>query len=284
MDLNLLSTFMKVYNHMSYTKASKEMGISQAAVSQQIKKLEKEIDKLLFIKQGRTIAPTAQALLMAEKLSQAEVLIQQSIQSRSFLIYAQEIFVYQLNHLNLEIINSPNDQEQIFDDLRKQKVDLAIDFITASDGSIVVEEISSEKIYIAASKNHPRIQGTISEEQFYKESHVALISKRAGKDVFMLVADNPLPRNVVYHSPSVISQLMYVSTSDKLCIITERMYKIFSEMLQLQIMEPPMQLRDGSFSMIYHRRDLNNKTHKEKRETIKKLLVAEPTIASAYRY
>ena len=284
MDLNLLNTFLKVYSHMSYTKASEEIGISQAAVSQQIKKLESQIDKPLFIKQGRSIAPTSQAIFMAEKLTQAAELIGQSIHSRSFLIYSQEMFVYQLNHLDLEIKNSPDSQADIVDDLRKQKVDLVIDFITTSDGSIIVENIAEEKVYIAASKNHPRIQGTLTEEQFYNEKHVALVMKRSGKDVFTIIAENPLPRNVVYHAPSIMAQLVYVSTSDKLCIITERMHKVFSETLQLQIFEPPMNLKKVPYSMLYHRRDVNNQAHKEKREMVKSILQADPTASSVYQF
>lgn len=269
---------------MSYTKAAEEVGISQAAVSQQIKKLESQIDKQLFIKQGRSIAPTSQAVFMAEKLTQASELINQSIHDRSFLIYSQEMFVYQLNHLDLEIKNSPISQDDIFDDLRKQKVDLVLDFITTSDGSIIVEKIASEKVYIAASKNHPRIQGSLTEKQYFDEKHVALITKRSGKDVFSIIAENPLPRDVVYHAPSIMAQLVYVSTSDKLCIITERMYKVFSEILQLQIIEPPMNLSEVSYSMLYHRRDINNQEHKEKREMVKAILQAAPTASSVYQY
>lgn len=48
MDLNQLETFITVSNHLSFTKASEELFITQSSVSKIIKSLEDELGALLF--------------------------------------------------------------------------------------------------------------------------------------------------------------------------------------------------------------------------------------------
>lgn len=48
MDLNQLETFVSVSNHLSFTKASEELFITQSSVSKIIKSLEDELGALLF--------------------------------------------------------------------------------------------------------------------------------------------------------------------------------------------------------------------------------------------
>ncbi|MEM7457807.1 MAG: LysR family transcriptional regulator, partial [Planctomycetota bacterium] len=59
MDLGQLRYFVKIVEHQSFTRAAKDCNVSQPALSQQIAKLEKELEQPLFERQGRTIRLTA---------------------------------------------------------------------------------------------------------------------------------------------------------------------------------------------------------------------------------
>lgn len=52
MELNYLTAFRKVLKHKSFSKAAKELGLSQPAVSFQISRLEKTLGEPLFIRAG----------------------------------------------------------------------------------------------------------------------------------------------------------------------------------------------------------------------------------------
>lgn len=63
-SLNLLATFESAARHASFTVAAAELGVTQAAVSQQIKVLEREMNTALFVRAHRRVnlTPAGQAL------------------------------------------------------------------------------------------------------------------------------------------------------------------------------------------------------------------------------
>ncbi len=71
MDIHHLKVFMAVYRRRSFSKASKELHLSQPTVSEHIKNLESGLDCRLFDRLGRSIIPTEaadQLFLIAEKI------------------------------------------------------------------------------------------------------------------------------------------------------------------------------------------------------------------------
>lgn len=60
-DLNRLKVFCFVYTNKSVSKAAQVLKLSQPAVSQHLKKLERELKIPLFTRTGRTIVPTPAA-------------------------------------------------------------------------------------------------------------------------------------------------------------------------------------------------------------------------------
>jgi len=61
MDIHHLKIFAAVYRNKSFTRASKELHISQPTISEHIKNLESSLDCNLFDRLGRSIMPTAEA-------------------------------------------------------------------------------------------------------------------------------------------------------------------------------------------------------------------------------
>jgi len=65
MDVKQLQFFMAVMESSSVTRAAEQMGVSPAAISLQMQSLAAELQVELFVRQGRRIAPTAQAQRLA---------------------------------------------------------------------------------------------------------------------------------------------------------------------------------------------------------------------------
>ena len=61
MDVHHLRIFTAVFRLKSFTKAAKQINISQPTVSEHIKNLENEIECQLFDRVGKKIEPTASA-------------------------------------------------------------------------------------------------------------------------------------------------------------------------------------------------------------------------------
>lgn len=60
-DLNRLRVFFHIYNELSSTGAARLLHITQSGVSQQLKKLEDELQTQLFVRVNRRLVPTSSA-------------------------------------------------------------------------------------------------------------------------------------------------------------------------------------------------------------------------------
>lgn len=58
MEIRNIITFVRIVEYNNFTKAAESLGYSQAAVTAQIKSLEKELGVPLFDRIGRSIALT----------------------------------------------------------------------------------------------------------------------------------------------------------------------------------------------------------------------------------
>ena len=71
-----LRSFLEVWRRKSFTKAAESLHLTQPAVSQHIRHLERDLGCKLFIKEGRTIEPTPEglSLLRFARMVEAEAL------------------------------------------------------------------------------------------------------------------------------------------------------------------------------------------------------------------
>ncbi|OCW59005.1 LysR substrate-binding domain-containing protein [Hoeflea olei] len=94
--LNALRVFEAVARHASFSRAGEELGMTQTAVSYQIKLLEETLGERLFLRQPRQIVPTAVAERMLPPVTKAFDLLDEAIgQAR------------QVSNRTLEIHSSP---------------------------------------------------------------------------------------------------------------------------------------------------------------------------------
>jgi len=78
-NLNALSTFVCVSRHLSFTKAARELNLTQGAVSIQIKQLEQELGFQLFRRETRKILLTPEGRELLEVVEPALLRIQAKI-------------------------------------------------------------------------------------------------------------------------------------------------------------------------------------------------------------
>lgn len=141
-NINLLHTFECAARHQSYGKAAIELCISQAAVSQQMRQLEDNLARLLFIRKGKAMLLTQQGQTLLVGTQKAFQLIQKSINeisdeeiSGSLTISSTQAFTtlwlmprlsrFSALHpnINISVMSSAH-----FEDLKAQHIDLAIRF------------------------------------------------------------------------------------------------------------------------------------------------------------
>ncbi|EHK6457827.1 LysR family transcriptional regulator [Vibrio parahaemolyticus] len=275
--MNLIQTFLVVAEFQSYTKAAEQLGLTQPAVSAAIKRLEQVVDKQLFVKKGRGITLTSAAYQLLPQFEQAVSIIDNAItEKKHFEVYCSEILLHIMDPIkNTIFYESPPEKYILFELLRQQKADLVIDTVITKDAAFVMEEAYEEKAVIICREQHPRIQGSLSKEQFYDETHCLFSGKWNNMSGFeQLAQETILERKVELVTSSLAGMALYVAQRDCLGLVSQSFANKWSKALKLQVLPCPISIRTVPYKFVYHKRELNNPAHIALRERIKTHLTA----------
>ena len=273
LDLNLIRVFIAVFQHASYTLAGRELNLSQPAVSLAIRRFEEQIGTTLFVKQGRGIAPTSRAMQLADELQYALQLIENSVSlERDVVAYCVEAVLHVIGDISGISFKLPaEDQDQVLNDLRANKVELIVDVTTSKDSAFIIEELMQEDMVVLCRQGHPRLTGDqISKEQFYQEGHIVLKTRREGRQFLELFAREPLEARDDKIEVSAISGLaMMVAQTDYIGLVSESFANLWATKLGLKVFPLPVSASPVLMHMMYHKRHLNDPHHARMREAIR---------------
>lgn len=280
-DLNLFRVFLTVYRYQSITVAAEVLQLTQPGVSGALKRLQSQLGEKLFVRDGRGIAPTHLAHEIARQIEPALDTIESTISSvqdfslhgkRRFVVYAPEpVMLVLLPKIeaddslgNREIVLYPTlaSEEALFDRLNLRQADLAIDFAQFSSPSYFSEQFFTDQICVIASQSHPRIQGSITSEQYYQEKHVTLKLRR--EDVFLadyFTEEHLKGRNVSVECDSLLALMALVASSESIGMVSLSIAKLFSERLGIQILNVPFRSLPINYMLLTHNREQNSKAN-----------------------
>lgn len=88
---DLYRTFLGVGLHLSFSKAAKEIGVSQSAISQSIKQLEKELNMVLFERTTKSVSFTPEGKELFDTVAKAFSILDNGVtQLQDRLTHEQE--------------------------------------------------------------------------------------------------------------------------------------------------------------------------------------------------
>lgn len=90
MGIEKLDYFVSAAKYRNFTKAARECGVAQSAISQQIASLESDLDCVLFRRNGRSVELTEQGELLFEDARRIQLLYQQAVQKAQAIAYRKE--------------------------------------------------------------------------------------------------------------------------------------------------------------------------------------------------
>nr|WP_281064381.1 LysR family transcriptional regulator [Clostridium muellerianum] len=189
MELREINTFLVAAEKMNFSKAAQQLGYTQAAVTIQIKHLEKDLGVLLFDRIGKSVYLTdkgkefltyarkilfyteeAKAGLNNEKLYSGVIKIgtSESILSTSF---PKIIKKFHQIHPNMHICIKTGTRDFIFDSMIHNELDLAyIIDQNVIDHEWIGKNIQEDKVYFVASpKNYLTQKKEVSIEEILEQ-------------------------------------------------------------------------------------------------------------------
>lgn len=199
MDLNLLRTFVAVYETRSLTEAAARLYVTQPATSQAVGRLRRELDDPLFERAGREMAPTPLAESLFPRLRDALAQIDRTIgavhgfdpaaSDRHFRIALSELgevgyFPEILQAVRraapgVRIEAVPLDTRLLPEWLAKGTIDLAVTSSPVS-GSFESVALKSQRYAVLMSERHPLAVTGVDLDSYLAASHV-IVSGDSGR-------------------------------------------------------------------------------------------------------
>ena len=153
MELRLLTTFLKVAQLQSFSKAAESLGYSQSAVTVQVQQLENELGVRLFDRIGKTVSITHYG---QEFIPYARDVVSAAIESIMTASFGEILPLYHEHcpHVNTQLVEG--DTKTLSDMLMHNEVDL---IYTLDDMGYDAQRIKlfecPQEIVIVASPKHP---------------------------------------------------------------------------------------------------------------------------------
>ena len=296
LDLKLLEVFLEVFHLRSITQAADALGMTQPGVSGALKRLQQQLGTELFVREGRGISPTHHAIQLATDIEPAFSsihcavgnLLDFDVQSRhTFRVFANEPMMQLLQprveadramgNCTIEFLIPPNDEEQLQQQLSLQKADLAIDVGPLNSLSYSSESLYRDDVVLICAKDHPRVSGSITLEQYFREKHIAILARRTNRYLADYFAEESLQQRIIScECQSLMSMMALVAKSCCLGVITCYLASEFAENFGLQVMPLPFSARPITHNLIWHKRREHHSAHRWLRNKLIKL--ADPGI------
>ena len=177
-DVKLI-TLLKVYETGNYTRAAEKLSLTQPAVSQHIKQLERELNVTIFDRAGGKIKPTPEGRLViqyAERVASLYETLQQSLLDRRHVIDRLRVGVthtsesnivsevlakYTEQHENMKITIQTDAISSLHDMLKTYKIDIAIVEGGVADPSIKSIMLDTDCLMLAVGNEHPLAKKSI---------------------------------------------------------------------------------------------------------------------------
>lgn len=291
-DLNLLRVFVSVCQLKSITKAAESLDLTQSSVSNAIIRLKKNLGEELFIRVGRGIQPTGYALQLLEQLEGSMLNIDSVLQGgdqfdpeinqRIFNVYAMDSVIHLLqpkvdkllkdSAVDIVFRELSGQGDLCFEDLLTDKIDLLIDVTAPTEGAFMTEKVTEASLSCIARKAHPRIQGTITREEYFAEKHAFLNMRRVNLALVDYFTDEVLPRRKMYSEHgSIMSMLTTIANSDAIGIAPTGYTQQYANLLDLQVLDLPIQSKRIDIFMVSAKKLAKNSANTWLRDTLREI-------------
>ncbi|WP_165225974.1 LysR family transcriptional regulator [Aquisphaera insulae] len=172
MEIQQLRMFLKVAEQGSFTKAARDCGVSQPAISQQVGKLESALGRPLFERQGKQVALTEAGELLRRRALQIVSLVEDTARllrddgetGRVVVSAIPTIAPYLMpglleafhgEHPKARVEVNEEVTEVILRRCAQGEIDVGVLAMPASGGYLRVETLFEEELLLAMPSDHP---------------------------------------------------------------------------------------------------------------------------------
>jgi DNA-binding transcriptional LysR family regulator len=193
MDTRQLQAFCAVVEKKSFSQAAEQLGVTQPAVSLQVRGLEERVGRTLLDRSGRRVEPTeagrrlyrsAQRMLALEEQLMEEVSSDDGRLAGTLAIGASTgpgahlvpllLCEFQREHPDLHVALSIWDTQTVIDRVGDRQLEVGVVGALRRHRSLEFEPLVRDEIVLAVPPGHPAAGGTITVDDLKKETLIVM--------------------------------------------------------------------------------------------------------------
>jgi DNA-binding transcriptional LysR family regulator len=194
MDTRQLAAFVAVVEKKSFSQAAERLGVTQPAISLQIRSLEERLGRTLLDRSGRRVEPTEAGLLLyrkAQKILQLEDQLDEELAREetgalhgTLAIGASTgpgghlvpllLCEFQREHGELAVSLTISDTDRVIDQVAERELELGVVGALRRHRALEFDPLVRDEIVLAVPSNHPFAGKEIPLERLREEQYIAM--------------------------------------------------------------------------------------------------------------
>lgn len=223
-----LFTLLKVYETGNYTRAAEKLSLTQPAVSQHIKQIERDLGTVVFDRSGGKIRPTPEGMLViqyAERVVSLYENLQRALEDKrksidrlrvgithtsESNIVTEVLAQYAEQFDNMKITIQTDTISNLYEMLKTYKIDIAIVEGAVADPSINSVMLDTDSLVLCVSNEHPLAKRSlVTIEELKKEKMILRLPSSGTRNLF---AANLESRNLSLEDFNVTLEVDNIAT------------------------------------------------------------------------
>ena len=278
-DLNLLVVLEAIVAEGGVSRAAARLNLTQPAVSHALARLRELFDDALFVREGRSLAPTSLTKSLVEPL-------RQSLQALGALIEKGESFDPAKSETSftvsmrdpMEVLILPRLMKRLAREapgidlrtvqmrrrgvesgLADDTLDAAFDVALPLSERIHRQRISADRFVVAARKGHPRVRPGLTLATYLAEKHVMVTSRRRGPGAEDIeLGQHGQRRHVTLRCRNYLAAIQVVAGSDLVLTMTARYASLLGAASGVRVLAMPLKMPTLDLFLYWHDRVHND--------------------------
>ncbi|MBF0350253.1 MAG: LysR family transcriptional regulator [SAR324 cluster bacterium] len=287
-DLNLLVSLQVLLEEQNVSKAAKQLGISQSAMSRTLARLRELMNDPLFIRASKGLIPTPRAeeirVQLLDTLQSVDKIIKQpnfspatatgtiKIATMDFASFPILSDIYIKLHsmapqIQIEVVNWT---VHTLKELEQNSIDIAIGVLFNSPLGIYQTHLFQDHLVGIVRKDHPILSSDLALNDYLGYQHILTMVIGAGKGLIDMGIENKgLRRQVAIKVPNFSTSFDITSKSDLILTAPSILAQTYKAHGKIAYFELPFQAQLLNFSLVWHERRKFDSMHQWLRSTLK---------------
>ncbi|WP_348720143.1 LysR substrate-binding domain-containing protein [uncultured Alcanivorax sp.] len=289
-DLNLLTVFEAIMVYGSLSAAAEKLGMTQSAVSQALGRLRLTFQDEVFVRRGNGMRPSNHAVQIYPEIRKALSSIRIAIESKQFFDpensernfklamgdYGEHLLLPELLRTlekykgGLSLQNYPNTDPNVFTQLEQAELDLFFDARPSVSATTQSCKLLSEELVVICGANHPRLNTSVTVNQFLSERHVVLAVGDSSHTLLEGMLGKPFTgsRRVAARVNQYVAIPRLVAATDAIATLPRRMADYFMEREAIRTLSFPSPDAFFDVFMVWHCSFNNDAAHQWLRQCV----------------